>query len=110
MRKPRANLGIYGGSHFEMTGRMSVAHEQLIVEERPYPVIVPSDVTSTLAGASAAAKLHIPAAHLLPDRVLATGACRRRSIRVLTSAPLLLRPIEAAVGKICVPRVSAWRP
>ena len=83
-RKPRANLGINGGSHFEMTGRMSVAREQLIVGERPDPVIVPSDVTSTLAGALAAAKLHIPAAHLVPDHVLATGACQRRSTRVLT--------------------------
>ena len=61
---PRVNLGIHGGSHGEMTGRMLGALEQIIIAERPNLVLVPGDTTSTLAGALAAAKLHIPVAHL----------------------------------------------
>src|SRR5271169_5018765 len=52
---PRFNLGIHGGGHGEMTGRMLAALERLIVEERPDLVLVPGDTTSTLAGALAAA-------------------------------------------------------
>jgi UDP-GlcNAc3NAcA epimerase len=61
---PHVNLGIHGGGHGEMTGRMLAALERVIIEERPDLVLVPGDTTSTLAGALAAAKLHIPVAHL----------------------------------------------
>jgi UDP-GlcNAc3NAcA epimerase len=61
---PRHNLGIHGGGHGEMTGRMLMALEALIRDERPDLVLVPGDTNSTLAGALAAAKLHIPVAHL----------------------------------------------
>ena len=61
---PHVNLGIHGGSHGVMTGRMLAALEQVTVEERPDLVLVPGDTTSTLAGALAASKLHVPVAHL----------------------------------------------
>ena len=52
---PYVNLGIHGGGHGEMTGRMLAALERVIIEERPDLVLVPGDTTSTLAGALAAA-------------------------------------------------------
>src|SRR5215471_10263303 len=61
---PHFNLHIHGGGHGEMTGRMLAALERLIIEEQPDLVLVPGDTTSTLAGALAAAKLHVPVAHL----------------------------------------------
>jgi UDP-GlcNAc3NAcA epimerase len=61
---PRVNLGIHGGGHGEMTGRMLAAVERIVIEERPDLVLIPGDTTSTLAGALAAAKLQIPVAHL----------------------------------------------
>ena len=61
---PRFNLDIHSGGHGEMTGRMLAAVERLILDERPDLVLVPGDTTSTLAGALAAAKLHVPVAHL----------------------------------------------
>jgi UDP-GlcNAc3NAcA epimerase len=57
-------LGIGGGSHAEMTGRMLVGIEQLLLQERPDALLVFGDTNSTLAGALAAAKLNVPVAHV----------------------------------------------
>lgn len=62
--KPDYNLGIGGGSHGRNTGRMIEAIEEVLVKERPDWVLVYGDTDSTLAGALAAAKLHIPVAHV----------------------------------------------
>lgn len=63
---PAANheLGIAGGSHAEMTGRMLVGIEQVLLAEKPDAVLVFGDTNSTLAGALAAAKLNLPVAHV----------------------------------------------
>ncbi|WP_024335377.1 non-hydrolyzing UDP-N-acetylglucosamine 2-epimerase [Desulfotignum balticum] len=62
--KPDYNLGIGGGSHGRNTGRMIEAIEDVLVREHPDWVLVYGDTDSTLAGALAAAKLHIPVAHV----------------------------------------------
>jgi UDP-GlcNAc3NAcA epimerase len=62
--KPDYLLGIHGGSHGEMTGRMLAEIEKALLEYRPDRVLVYGDTNSTLAGALAAAKLHIPVAHV----------------------------------------------
>lgn len=64
MAKPDYFLDIHGGSHGAMTGRMLEAVEQVMLKERPDVVLVYGDTNSTLAGALAAAKLHIPVAHV----------------------------------------------
>ncbi len=64
MRAPEHHLGISGGRHGEMTGRMLVGIEEILMEERPDAVLVYGDTNSTLAGALAAVKLHIPVAHV----------------------------------------------
>lgn len=61
---PRYNLEISGGSHGVMTGRMLSAIEEVLLAERPDWVLIYGDTNSTLAGAVAAAKLHIPIAHV----------------------------------------------
>ena len=61
---PAHHLGIHGGGHGEMTGRMLIALEAAMLAERPDCVLVYGDTNSTLAGALAAAKLHIPVAHV----------------------------------------------
>lgn len=64
MRQPDYFLDIHGGAHGAMTGRMLEQVEKLLVLEKPDAVLVYGDTNSTLAGALAAAKLHIPVAHV----------------------------------------------
>lgn len=62
--KPKYNLEISGGQHGVMTGRMLEAVEKVLLDEKPDWMLIYGDTNSTLAGALAAAKLHIPVAHV----------------------------------------------
>ena len=62
--EPKHHLGIGSASHGAQTGRMLEQLEQVILAERPDWVVVYGDTNSTLAGALAAAKLHVPVAHV----------------------------------------------
>lgn len=64
MSPPTHHLNIHGGSHGEMTGRMLTGIERVLMDERPDAVLVYGDTNSTLAGALAAVKLHVPVAHV----------------------------------------------
>lgn len=57
-------LNINGLSHGAMTGQMLEKIEDVLKREAPSVVLVYGDTNSTLAGALAAAKLHIPVAHV----------------------------------------------
>jgi UDP-GlcNAc3NAcA epimerase len=62
--EPKYNLEISGGQHGAMTGRMLEAIEYVLLVENPDWVLIYGDTNSTLAGAIAASKLHIPVAHV----------------------------------------------
>ena len=63
---PRADVALEVGSapHGEQTGRMLIALEREMLANRPRCVVVQGDTNSVLAGALAAAKLHVPVAHV----------------------------------------------
>jgi UDP-GlcNAc3NAcA epimerase len=62
--EPDVNLGVGSGSHARMTARALEGVEAEILARRPDAVVVFGDTNSTLAGALAAAKLLVPAAHV----------------------------------------------
>ena len=62
--EPQYNLGISTLSHGAMTGRMLEQIEKVCLDEKPDAVMVYGDTNSTLAGALAASKLHIPVVHV----------------------------------------------
>jgi UDP-GlcNAc3NAcA epimerase len=62
--KPDYFLDINGLSHGAMTGQMLEKIESVLGQEKPDLVLVYGDTNTTLAGALAAAKLHITVAHV----------------------------------------------
>ncbi|WP_186474880.1 non-hydrolyzing UDP-N-acetylglucosamine 2-epimerase [Psychrobacter sp. KCTC 72983] len=62
--KPKYQLNTGGKSHGAMTGQQLEKTEEILIIEKPDIVLVYGDTNSTLAGALAAVKLHIPVVHI----------------------------------------------
>lgn len=61
---PDHHLGIGSGPHGAMTAAALTAMENVLLQEKPTALLVYGDTNTTLAGALAAAKLHIPVVHV----------------------------------------------
>ncbi|OED64577.1 UDP-N-acetylglucosamine 2-epimerase [Vibrio splendidus ZS-139] len=109
--KPEVMLDINGSSHGAMTGRMIEGIEEAIFEHKPDGILLYGDTNSTLAGAIAASKLHVPIFHI--ESGLRSGNMRmpEEINRILTDqvSDTLYCPTEAAMNNLRIENVAATR-
>lgn len=100
--EPACNLRIRQSRHGAMTGRMLEGVETILLEEKPDLVLLYGDTNSTLAGALAAAKLHIPVAHVEAGLRCFNRRMPEEINRVLTDhlSAALFAPTQAAVRNL----------
>jgi len=106
---PDYHLGIGSGSHGVQTGRMLAAIEDVLVKEEPGVVLVYGDTNSTLAGALAAAKLHVPVAHVEAGLRSFDRRMPEEVNRVLTDhcSDILFCPTATAVRNLAAEGITA---
>lgn len=100
--QPAYHLDINGVGHGAMTGRMLEGIEKILLAEKPEGVLVFGDTNSTLAGALAAAKLHIPVIHVEAGLRSFNMQMPEEINRILTDriSSLLCCPTDAALKNL----------
>jgi UDP-GlcNAc3NAcA epimerase len=106
---PAHHLGIGGGGHGRMTGRMLEGIEEILEADRPDWMLIYGDTNSTIAGALAAAKLHIPVAHVEAGLRSFNKRMPEEINRILTDhvSTLLFCPTQTAVHNLASESITS---
>jgi UDP-GlcNAc3NAcA epimerase len=108
IRLPDHNLGVTASLHGAQTGEMLIKIEQVLLAEKPDLTLTYGDTNSTLAGALASAKLHIPLAHIEAGERSYNRQMPEEHNRVLTdhASDLLFCATQAAVQKLAAEGIT----
>lgn len=110
--EPNYHLSIQESSHAKMTGKMLYGIEEVLIKEKPDYLLTYGDTNSTLAGALAASKLHIPVVHVEAGLRSFNINMPEEQNRILTDrlSSFLFCPTTTAEYNLKKEGANAWRP